>query len=274
MSYSSLVSYVKISPNRHSPRNKPIDAIAIHHMAGDFTLQAVGEAFALKSRRASSNYAIDSEGRIACFVEEGDRSWCTSSSAVDHRAVTIEVANCSAAPDWRVSDKAYAALLELCEDICRRYGFSLRYTGDKKGNLFMHKWYASTLCPGPYLGSKFPEIATEVNRRLGLEDYRPTVREWQRAAMADGFLFPEWGDDGVWGPECERVAAAAVVKKRLFYRYRNLTRLVQTVVGVEADGLCGSRTDMAIRAWQLAHDLKADGAVGILSWKTMLGVGG
>ena len=31
----------------------------------------------------------------------------------------------------------------------------------------MHKWFASTACPGPYLSSKFPYIAEEVNKRLG-----------------------------------------------------------------------------------------------------------
>jgi cell division septation protein DedD len=30
----------------------------------------------------------------------------------------------------------------------------------------MHKYFAATSCPGPYLASKFPYIADEVNKRL------------------------------------------------------------------------------------------------------------
>ena len=164
--YSNLVSFVKLSPNCTKPRGKKIDTITIHHAAGNASVETLGNIFAPTSRKASANYGIGSDGRIACFVEEENRAWTSSSTANDDRAITIEVANCGAEPDWPVSDKAYAALLDLCEDICRRHGIVLNYTGDKTGNLTMHKWFKATACPGPYLESKFPAIASEVNRRL------------------------------------------------------------------------------------------------------------
>ena len=137
-------------------------------MAGNLSVEGCGEMFAQPSRKASSNYGVGSDGRIALYVDEANRSWCSSSPENDHRAVTIEVANCGGEPDWPVSDKAYAALLDLVTDVCRRNGIKqLRYTGDKTGNLTMHKWFAATACPGPYLESRFPAIAAEVNRRLG-----------------------------------------------------------------------------------------------------------
>ena len=91
-------------------------------------LETCGALFADTSRKASSNYGIGSDGRIALYVEEANRSWCTSNAANDHRAITIEVANNGGAPDWPVSDKAYAALLDLLTDICRRNG-SRNYCG-------------------------------------------------------------------------------------------------------------------------------------------------
>lgn len=169
MSNSKLICYTRLSPNCNKPRNHKIDTITIHHMAGDLTVEQCGEVFAPSSRQASSNYGIGSDGRIALYVDEANRSWCSSNAANDHRAVTIEVANDkpSDAGGWHVSDKAMASLIALCVDICKRNGIAkLNYTGDKSGNLTMHKWFAATACPGPYLLGKFRYIADEVNKQL------------------------------------------------------------------------------------------------------------
>lgn len=167
MSHSNLTDYVRISPNSSNPRNAKINAIVIHHMAGNLTVEKCGEVFAPTSRQASSNYGVGTDGRIGCYVEEENRAWTSGNREIDNRAITIEVANCSGAPDWKVSDQALEATIALCYDVCRRYGFKLNYTGDKSGNLHMHKWYQATACPGPYLESKFAYIAEEVNKRLG-----------------------------------------------------------------------------------------------------------
>lgn len=135
-------------------------------MGGNFSLEAVGNGFANTARQASANYAIDTNGNIGMYVEEKDRAWTSSSPSNDNQAVTIEVAN-DGGVDWHVSDKALKTLIELCVDICKRNGIErLNFTGDKNGNLTMHKYFAATICPGPYLESKFPYIAEEVNKRL------------------------------------------------------------------------------------------------------------
>ena len=167
MSNSTLTDYIKISPNSTNPRNKPITKITIHHMAGNFTVEQCGNAFASKARQASSNYGIGTDGRVGLYVEEQNRSWASSNRENDNMAVTIEVANDEIGGNWHVSDKALKKLIELCTDICKRNGIKeLKFTGDKSGNLTMHKYFAATGCPGPYLESKFPYIASEVNKRL------------------------------------------------------------------------------------------------------------
>lgn len=102
------------------------------------------------------------------------------------------------------------------------------------------------------------------------------VLEWQKAAIADGFKFPLFGADGKWGRECEDVAEDAIIKKRLIgYKYRNLTKIVQRAVGLtgkDVDGKCGKLTKAYIIAYQKAHGLKADGCVGIKTWKVILGI--
>lgn len=98
------------------------------------------------------------------------------------------------------------------------------------------------------------------------------VKEWQNAAIADGYKFPKYGADGVWGAECESVARKAICKKRLIYANRNLTKIVQKKVGATVDGLFGRNTDKAVRNFQKANGLTADGAVGVNTWKKILGV--
>ena len=198
MSNSKLVSYTKLSPNCNKPRNHAIDKITIHHMAGNLTVEQCGAVFAPSSRQASSNYGIGTDGRVGLYVDEANRSWCSSNGANDHRAVTIEVANDEIGGNWHVSDTALAKLIDLCADICQRNGIAkLNYTGDANGNLTMHKWFAATACPGPYLESKFPYIAQQVNAKLGADSapatstnkyYRAQLGAFSKKANADAYL--------------------------------------------------------------------------------------
>ncbi|WP_199422964.1 peptidoglycan-binding protein [Actinotalea solisilvae] len=47
--------------------------------------------------------------------------------------------------------------------------------------------------------------------------------------------------------------------------------VIQRIVGVDADGRFGPRTKAAVRAWQAAHGLVADGIVGPITWAAMNG---
>ena len=178
MSNSSLVSYTKISPNRSSPRNKAIDRISIHCVVGQCSVETPGNIFTPTSKQASCNYGIGCDGRVGMYCEEKDRSWCTSSGANDHRAVTIEVASDTKHP-YAVRDAAFSTLLDLCTDICKRNGKKkLLWFGDKQKTLAytpksdemvltVHRWFAAKACPGDYLYNRHGEIAAEVTKRLG-----------------------------------------------------------------------------------------------------------
>lgn len=173
MSNSSLVSYTKISPNKTSPRNHAIDTITIHCVVGQCTIEALGARFAQASVKASSNYGIGSDGRIGMYVEEKDRSWCSSNSANDNRAITIECASDTKHP-YAINDKVYASLIKLCADICKRNGIKeLKWKGDKsligkpdQQNMTVHRWFAAKACPGDYIYERLGQIASEVNALL------------------------------------------------------------------------------------------------------------
>lgn len=172
MSNSNLVDLVSYSPNHSGRRKYPITKIAIHHTAGVLTAAGIGNVFKSRSRKASCNYGIGNDAKIVLVVDEDNRSWCTSSSWCDNRAVTVEVSNSEYGGNWIVSAFVLNRLIDLVTDICRRKRiYPCTYTGDKSGVLQKHGWYANTNCPGPYLGSKFPYIAREVNKRLKNGNY-------------------------------------------------------------------------------------------------------
>lgn len=173
MSNSSLVSYTKISPCKTSPRNHKIDTITIHCVVGQCGVEALGTRFSQASVKASSNYGIGTDGRIGMYVEEKDRSWCSSNSANDNRAITIECASDTKHP-YAINDKVYKSLIQLCVDICKRNGIKeLKWKGDKsligqpdKQNMTVHRWFANKSCPGDYIYERLGQIASEVNAIL------------------------------------------------------------------------------------------------------------
>lgn len=173
---SSLVSYTRISKNSN-PRTGKICRISPHCMAGNLSVETCGNVFANGS--ASSNYGIGSDGRVAMYVEEKNRSWCTSSKDNDHKAVTIEVANSSgAAQGWPVTTEAWNSLAYLCADICRRNGKTkLLWFGDKNKTLAynpadnemvltVHRWFAAKACPGDVLYKRMNELVEAVDKLI------------------------------------------------------------------------------------------------------------
>lgn len=198
MSNSSLISYTKISPHRDSPRNHKIDTITIHCVVGQCNVEPLGELF--QTKVASSNYGIGKDGRIAMYVEEKDRSYCSSSAANDNRAITIECASDTKEP-FAVNDKVYAALIDLLTDICKRNGIpKLLWKADKsligqvdKQNMTVHRWFhPGKSCPGTYLYERMGQIADEVNKRLcdteNSKLYRVQIGAFSSKTNAENYL--------------------------------------------------------------------------------------
>ena len=201
---SSLVSYTRISPNRNSPRNQAITKITIHHMAGIMSVEEFGALVANAGRQMSANYAIGNDGRIGLFCPESDRSWCSSSAWNDNRAVTIEVSNSAYgdASGWPIGEKAYASLIKLCVDICKRNNIQkLEFTGNQNGSLTYHYMFAATACPGPWIKAHTDDICKRVNAQLtpapssgasGTFQKGDLVKFKSNAKYYDGGAIPAW----------------------------------------------------------------------------------
>ena len=251
---SGLVVYTKLSPNHSGQRTHGIDRITPHCVVGQCSAEGLGDWFAASSTQASSNYGIDKDGRVGLYVEEKNRSWCSSSNANDQRAVTIECASDTSEP-YAFRDVVYQKLITLCADICRRNGKKkLIWFGDKDKTLnyspkademmlTVHRWFANKSCPGNWMYARMGDLAAKVTELLGggsstrdtgeteaqtglrKGDYGEDVRSMQKMLIACGFSCGPDGADGDFG------------KNTL----AGLTAF-QTAKGLPADGIYGAET--------------------------------
>ena len=178
MSNSPLVSYTKLSPCNSGKRTMAIDRITPHCVVGQLSVETIGACFDHSSAQASCNYGIGEDGRVMLCVPENTRSWCSSSSANDQRAVTIECASDKTDP-YAFKDVVYKRLIELCTDICRRNGKKkLLWFGQKEYTLSyqpkademiltVHRWFANKACPGNWMMSRMGDLASKVTAALG-----------------------------------------------------------------------------------------------------------
>lgn len=188
MANSSLVSYTKLSPNHSGARKYPITRITPHCVVGQLSVEAIGSCFDQESEKASCNYGIGTDGRVALIVDESYRSWCSSSKDNDNRAVTIECASDKAAP-YAFNDTVYNKLVELCADICKRNNKSkLLWIEDKDTALnyqnksdemllTVHRWFKNKECPGDWMMSRMSDLAAKVTAILGGTTVEPHTTE-------------------------------------------------------------------------------------------------
>ena len=215
---SSLVSCTKLSPNHSGQRTHEIDRISPHCVVGQASAERIAEIFLPTSRQASCNYGIGYDGRISLVVEEKNRSWCTSSNANDQRAITIEVASDSTSP-YAFKDAAYAALVKLCVDICKRNGKKkLLWLADKTKTLnytpaademvlTVHRWFANKSCPGDWMYARMGDLASKVTAALGGQvvsglsqgDSGDAVKTMQAMLIVCGYSCGSTGADGDFG---------------------------------------------------------------------------
>ena len=185
------IDVVKKSPNHSGKRKHDITRITPHHAAGVISLENLLGIFVPTSRQASCNYAIGSDGRIGLCVDEENRAWTSSSSDNDNRAITVEIANFTGSPGWGISEKAEQAFVDLCVDICKRYNkkgvfYEGKLVADREEwlQITLHKWFAATACPGPYLEKRIPDLVKRINAKLNAAEPKKELYRVQVGAYS------------------------------------------------------------------------------------------
>lgn len=186
MTNSSLINCTVKSPNHSGKRTHAVDRITPHCVVGQLKAENIGGCFTSESRKASSNYGIGYDGRVCLIVDEDNRAWTSSNAANDQRAITIECASDKIAP-YAFNDAVYSKLIDLCVDICKRYGkkkllwidnknIALTYSPKKDEMvLTVHRWFSATDCPGDWLYNKLNSLAETVTCRLMSTNFKVKV---------------------------------------------------------------------------------------------------
>ena len=297
MSNSSLVTYKNVTKNKTVNRNHAIDTVTVHCAVAQWTAKQGCDYFANTDRKASCNYFVGKDGSIGLCVDEKDRSWCTSSSSNDNRAITIEVASDKVHP-YAVTDAAYKALIELLADICKRNNIKkLVWSTNKTDrvnhangcNMTVHRDYANKACPGQYLYDRHGQIAADVNAKLGntavadkKEDvtvkaetytHKQFIKDVQRACGA--------AVDGIAGPETLSKTVTVSTSKNKNHAVvtaleRYLKQLGYYSGAIEADAgkkpCFGGGMDKAVRQFQKDNGCVVDGEITQRNktWKKLL----
>lgn len=243
MTYSPLVD-LKLPPTtkKWSSRGgrKP-NGMIVHHWAS--TSMAGRDRLVYSKDKASANYLIYDDGTLVGSVPEEYRAWTSSSFAADDDKITVEIQNHTGAPGWTISAAAFATLVKLYADVADRNGFS-----PSRSNIFGHRDFHATACPGPYLYPRLGEVAK------------------QAAALGRG---------GAASRDDDRDPLPASRSWRPLGKLRKGStgsgvRLVQARLHIEVDGKFGPDTDAAVRADQRDRGLDDDGVVGPATWTSWL----
>ncbi len=125
----------------------------------------------------------------------------------------------------------YTQLVAMCAYICQQYGIS-------SSQIYGHRDFNNTDCPGDVLYAKLPQIRVDVAAKLGSG---PT-RVWPLVKI---------------GQISERVKSV-----QYLLRSRGYT--------VAADGNFGPGTETAVKNFQTSRSLTADGVVGAQTWESLI----
>ena len=246
------INEVNYKTNGSFVKRKKTDLIALHHAAAKECSPEEINQWHLNNGWCGIGYhfIIRKDGKIY----RGRPENVVGAHATNFNSTSIGICFEGDCRYTRPTDAQIKAGKELVSYLKQKYNIT---------QVKRHSELSNTSCPG----SQFPfnEIANvKVKENL--------VLFFQKAAEADGYKFKQYGVDGIYGLETKTAMQKCVVKRRYLYKFKNCTKLVQRLLGIEQDGLCGKATEKAIEDFQRKHSLLVDGAVGEKTWCKLLNI--
>lgn len=125
---------------------RKIDKIVVHYNAGNLTVEGCWSVWQI--RKASAHYQVEDDGRIGQLVWDRDTAWHCGVFSQNQRSIGIEHANRA---DGTITEKCLDNGAHLVAALCHLYGLG---RPEWLRNVFPHKYFKSTSCPGQIYGSQ------------------------------------------------------------------------------------------------------------------------
>ena len=125
---------------------RKIDKIVVHYNAGNLTVEGCWSVW--QTRKASAHYQVEDDGRIGQLVWDRDTAWHCGVFSQNQRSIGIEHAN---RPNGTITEKCLDNGAHLVAALCHLYGLG---RPEWLKNVFPHKYFKSTSCPGQIYGSQ------------------------------------------------------------------------------------------------------------------------
>lgn len=149
MNWDTLAADVNMILTKHFTTGRQgakINKIVIHYNDGNLTTEGCYSVW--QTRAASAHYQVESTGRIGQLVWDANTAWHAGNWAANISSIGIEHANLSGGV---VSAACLDAGSHLTAALCVKYGLG-RPQWDV--NVFPHRRFSSTSCPGQLYGSQ------------------------------------------------------------------------------------------------------------------------
>lgn len=125
---------------------RKLQYIGIHYNAGNLTVEGCYSVW--QSRAASAHYQVESNGRIGQLVWDSDTAWALGDWDANCKSISIEHANNS---DGTITAECLDNGAHLVAALCKHHGLG---RPQWLVNVFPHKYFNSTSCPGQIYGSQ------------------------------------------------------------------------------------------------------------------------
>lgn len=123
-----------------------VNKIVVHYNAANLTVEGCYSVW--QTREASAHYQVESSGRIGQLVWDSDTAWHAGDWVANCTSIGIEHAN---NPNGTITEKCLDAGSHLVAALCHYYGLG---RPQWLKNVFPHKYFSSTSCPGQIYGSQ------------------------------------------------------------------------------------------------------------------------
>jgi peptidoglycan hydrolase-like protein with peptidoglycan-binding domain len=152
---TSATSAVTVSCGTARAAGAFIGKLNVHHTATTADQRAYFAG--VNDRKSCPTIYIKDDGRRILFIPPKLQPWSTGSADVN--AIAVEIQNTAGEPDWRISAKAEAALVDVLVELATADtidGLPVRFTLDRD-HVVLDRETRATACPGQYVTDHIDE---------------------------------------------------------------------------------------------------------------------